>query len=304
VTVTASYLSWGLFPLFFASLRRVEVWEVVSFRVIGMTLVLTLVWLVQRGPRRRPLSFRGTAPSFRDQARGNWFLLLGAAAAIGTVWWVYSYGVVSERAIDVSLGYFACPFVGLLLAGAFERETISRLSWIAGGLGVVALAVSGVLMGEVPWVALTISTAFALYSLFKKRLGQRGVADFTSLYVEGIALVPVSAASLMVIGAGSGLSVGRPGFGVETVLLVIAGPLTLLPLWWFSMGVRRLRLGFSSTLQFVNPAMQLLVATLLLHEPMTLARWIAMTLIWLALACMIADAARIRHRPRGPAGGR
>ncbi len=86
--------------------------------------------------------------------------------------------------------------------------------------------------------------------------------------------------------AGNGLR-GDGAFGrtfVDSLLLVLCGPITATPLILFSFAARQLRLATVGLLQYVNPTLQFLVATLVFAEPFTRWHAVAFPMIWSALA--------------------
>ena len=71
--------------------------------------------------------------------------------------------------------------------------------------------------------------------------------------------------------------------------LVGAGALTMIPLIMFASAARGLTLGTMGFLQYLGPTLQLLVAVFIFHETVPTFRWIAMGVVWVALACLSAD---------------
>jgi chloramphenicol-sensitive protein RarD len=74
------------------------------------------------------------------------------------------------------------------------------------------------------------------------------------------------------------------------MLLLAAGPVTVLPLLLFLDATRRLRLSTVGLIQYLTPTFQFLLAVLLYHEPFTPVHLGAFCFIWLALAIYSADA--------------
>ncbi len=78
------------------------------------------------------------------------------------------------------------------------------------------------------------------------------------------------------------------------MLLVLAGPITAIPLLLFAGAVARLPLSSLGFLQYVSPSMQFLLAVLVYGEPFGATQAGAFGLIWLALAVFAAHTLR-RH---------
>jgi len=76
------------------------------------------------------------------------------------------------------------------------------------------------------------------------------------------------------------------------VLLMVSGVLTAGPLMLFAYAVPRLRLGTVGLMQYLNPSLQFLVATLIVGEALTPWHALAFALIWAGLAVYSLDALR------------
>ena len=72
-------------------------------------------------------------------------------------------------------------------------------------------------------------------------------------------------------------------------LLVLAGPLTALPLLFFALAARRLRLSTIGIMQFIAPSLQFLMG-LVFGERLTVPHAICFLLIWVAVLVFSADA--------------
>jgi len=91
-----------------------------------------------------------------------------------------------------------------------------------------------------------------------------------------------------------------------TVLLVLGGPLTAIPLVLFAVGARRIPYSTVGLLQYIGPTIQLMLGVLVYHEPFSGPRFTGFAIIWLALAIYVVDG-MWRSRALSPppvAGGR
>jgi chloramphenicol-sensitive protein RarD len=71
--------------------------------------------------------------------------------------------------------------------------------------------------------------------------------------------------------------------------LLLAGPLTAIPLLLFAAGARRIPLATMGLLQYISPSLQMLLGVWLYGEPFEPARAIGFYLIWAALAVYSAE---------------
>jgi chloramphenicol-sensitive protein RarD len=272
-----AFVSWGLFPLFFPLLLPAGSFEVLAHRIVWSAASLFLVLVVARrlGDLRR-LGVRA------------WFQLLAASVLISINWGVYIWAVTHGHVVDAALGYFINPLVTVALGVLVFRERIGRWQLFALLLAVVAVVILIVEVGAPPYVAVGLAASFALYGLVKKVV----VADpRVSVAVETLLALPLAGGYLIVLavlGQGHFLHYGTG----HAVLLMLAGPVTAIPLLFFAAAAQRLPLITIGLLFYLNPAMQMALGVLIGHEPMPVGRWIGFALIWVALVVMTIDALR------------
>jgi chloramphenicol-sensitive protein RarD len=71
--------------------------------------------------------------------------------------------------------------------------------------------------------------------------------------------------------------------------LLLAGPLTAVPLLLFAAGARRIPMATLGILQYISPSLQMLLGVWLYGEAFNPARAIGFYLIWLALVVYSLD---------------
>ena len=76
----------------------------------------------------------------------------------------------------------------------------------------------------------------------------------------------------------------------HTALLLLAGPVTAIPLLLFAAAAQRLPMVTLGLLFYLNPGLQMAWGVFIGHEPMPVGRWLGFALIWVALAVFTADA--------------
>jgi chloramphenicol-sensitive protein RarD len=286
----AAYGWWGFFPLYVKLLHPAGSLEILAHRIVWSVVFLALVLLLAR--RRFAVPPGGWADGRVAVRR-----LLGIAAAAALIsvnWGVFIYGVNSDRVVEASLGYFINPLVTVMLAVLVLRERLRGAQWVALGIGAVAVGVITVDYGRLPYIALTLAASFGLYGLVKKTLGLPAV---DGLFAETLLLAAPALAVLWWLSEQGTLSFGAVSLG-HTALLVGAGTATSVPLLLFAGAANRIPLSALGILQYLGPAVQFLLAVLVLGEPMPAVRLIGFGLVWCALAIFTADMLRdARRRP-------
>lgn len=278
----ASFVLWGLMPLYWHLLKAVPSLQIVAHRIIWSALLVAawLLWKQGRGWLRAALS----------RPRAAWMLGL-SGLLIGFNWSLYIWAVNAGHVVETSLGYFINPLLNVVIGVLFLHERLNRVQW-----GSVALAATGVLWltfnyGSFPWIALALALSFGLYGLIRKLVAIDAV---DGLGVESVYLF-LPALALMLWGElhGSGgfiASAGAGGWGWGLgVLLVVGGALTALPLIGFAYAVRRIPLSAVGLLQYIAPTLQFLLGVLVFHETFDRDRAIGFVFIWAALAMYALD---------------
>ena len=288
-----AYLLWGLFPIYFLALAPTGPWEVVAWRILlSFVFCLVLLTVMRTWPRLWAI--------VKQPRLMAWTAVAGVLIYVN--WQTYLVGTLTGHVIEASLGYFINPIVTVLLGVLVLRERISTTQWVAIGIAGIAVVVIVIAYGSVPWIALLLAASFGLYGLVKKRIGT-DVDAVSGLTLESLWLLPVAAVELVVVGVTSGLTIGATG-PVHTVLVLLAGVVTAVPLLMFAAGARRIPLTVVGLLQFLTPILQFLVGIAVLHEPMPFARWIGFGLVWVALLVLTVDSLRASRRGESTAAAR
>jgi len=275
----AAYALWGLFPLFWPLLDPASALEVLAHRVLWSLLVVAA--LLQAG--------RTWA---RVRVTGTQFLRLSVASVLLAVnWGTYIYGVDSGQVVETSLGYFVNPLVSVGLGVLVLGERLRVAQKLAIGVAALAVVVLSVGSGRPPWLALVLAFSFGFYGLLKK---QAGVGAVASLAVETAVLSPLAVAYVVVIGITGASTFSSHGVG-HASLLATAGLVTAIPLLAFGAAATRVPLTTLGVLQYLAPTIQLVIGTVLRHEPFGFARMAGFALVWVALVVFTIDLVRQRR---------
>ena len=277
-----AYLLWGLLPLYFMPLRGVDAGEVVANRVVwSLALLFAIVAVTRRGAR---LWLALTTPATLR-------LLAASAAMISINWLVYIWAVQHHHVLEASLGYFLNPLVNVVLGVVVLREKLTRPQ-----LAAVALAGAGVLVlasqaAAGLWISLVLALSFGLYGLIRKVAPVESVEGLT---VETLILTPVALGYMTWLASYGGLALAG-GNTLVTVLLLLAGIVTAIPLLLFAAGARRLPYSVIGLLQYLAPTIQFGLAITLFGEVVTTAHLICFALIWAGLAVFVVGSLRARR---------
>ena len=272
----AAYGFWGVNPIYFKLVSHVPALEVVAHRVIwSLLLVGLLVLLARRG--------RALLDALRD--RRTLLLLALSTLIISVNWLIYIWAIYIDRVLETSLGYYINPLVSVLLGVAVLGERLTRLQMAAVVLAALGVANLAIGIGGLPWIALSLAFTFGIYGLIRKTVK---VGSVDGLLVETALLLPVALAFLgylAVLGTGSFATLDR----WTDLLLILAGPVTMLPLIWFTSAARRLPLSLVGFFQYIAPTCHFVLAVFVFGEPFTKAHLITFLLIWSAVALFVGQ---------------
>jgi chloramphenicol-sensitive protein RarD len=207
-------------------------------------------------------------------------MLAAASVLIAVNWLVYIWAVVQGRVMEGSLGYFINPLVNVALGVAFLGEQLQRPVKIAVALAALGVGWLTVGLGHPPWISLALAFSFGSYGLLRKIVP---VGAVLGLCVETLLLAPFALGTLAWLGIQGRLAFGSGDLRLDG-LLILAGPITALPLLLFAAAARRLPLSTLGFVQYLSPTLQLLLAVLVFGEPLDAARAGAFVFIWLGLA--------------------
>lgn len=278
-----AYGLWGLFPIYWKWLHKVPALQLIGHRIIWSFVALTIVLAVMRQWR-----------AFRVEALKPRVLRLYVLAAvfIGINWFVYMWAVNEGFIVETSLGYFINPLLNVLMGVIILHEKLRPAQWIPIGLAAAGVVYLTLLYGSLPWIALTLAFSFGLYGLVKK------LAPLGSLYgltlETGVLLVPMLLYLIFaeINGQGAFLHTDL----ASNLLMIGAGPVTVIPLLMFASAVRRVPLSTMGILQYIAPTLQFLLGVLVYGEAFSSAQFIGFGLVWLALIVFTVENVWQRRR--------
>ncbi len=283
----AAYGSWGIAPIYFKLMQTVPAIEILAHRVVwSFLLTLILIGLLRK---RRALT---TAL----RSRRVKLTLLASTVLIGFNWGLFIWSVNSGNLLSASLGYYINPLINIFLGVLFLGERLDRVRTLAASLCAAAVMFEIVRFGSLPWVALGLACSFGLYGLVRKRLA---VDSFTGMALETGLLLPLAIGYLLLSSSPStDLTNNSTSLNL---LLLAAGPVTMLPLLCFTAAANRISLTALGFFQYIAPTGMLLLAVFVFGEALSSGTLITFGLIWAALALVSFDSVKRLRSARAAA---
>jgi len=278
ITGLIAYTLWGFMPIYFKFVAAVAVSEVLAHRIVWAVPFGALIILARRQwPEvKRALTHRVML-----------FWLCVAAIFIAVNWLMYIIAVQRNQVFQASLGYYINPLMYVVVGVLFLGEKLRRLqiaAVLSATMGVLILTFSG---GRFPAIALTLAVSFTIYGVIRKKVV---IGGMPGLFVETLVLSPIALIWLLWLMHTGRASFSSGGVGMSALLL-LAGPLTVIPLLCFALAARRLQLTTIGFMQFIAPTLHFLVG-LSYGEQLTTPHLICFALIWIAVGLFSADALR------------
>ncbi len=269
ITGIATFMMWGLFPIYFKLLENVPAIEVLAHRVVWSLLFLFMI-IAYRKRIKNIIRYTGNKKLMRA--------LFLTGVLIASNWGIYIYAVSTDRILYASLGYLINPLFSILLGAIFLKEKLSRPTKISICLVVVAIANEMYALGEIPFISLLLPGTFAIYGLLKKQIQ---IAAIDGLFFETMLIFPLAIIYLSFLGiSGNGaFSFSKTGF-----LLAFSGIVTVLPLITFNFAAVHLKLQTIGFLQYISPIIAVLLAVFVYGEHLEMHKIISFAIILAGLA--------------------
>ena len=281
VIALIAFFIWGGFPLYFKQLSSYDAAEIIGHRIIWTFLCLLIVLVVTKRWQ--------WIDTLKNNPRWIAFSFI-SGLIIGSNWLTYVWAINNDRILEASLGYFIGPLVGVALSMILFKERLRTLQWVAIGFALLSVVIQVVMMGNLPWLSLILAFSFSTYGTIQR---QTPLTAVDAMFVETAMLVPICLGWFWQADvASSQLSFW---FSANIWLLMLAGPITLIPLLLFNKSTKLVAYSLLSFMNYLTPTFIFFLAVFYYNEPFDLHRLAVFGLIWLGLLLFSIDL--WRHRP-------
>ncbi len=266
-----AYTIWSILPLYMKLMDHMPAWEIVPHRILwSLPLAALVIW------------WRGLAGDIVAAVSSPRMLGLAfvTAALITVNWGVYVWAVTSGRALETALGYYINPLFSVFLASVLVGEKLNRVQMFAICFAALAVGILTYENGKLPWVSLAVAFTWGFYAYFKKT---QAIGPQQGFFLE-VLILTLPSIAMMIWFAKSGTSHFIETGWQDTALLVGTSLFTAVPLIFYAMGAKLLRLTTIAIMQYSAPTMIFLIAVFVFKEPFSVYKLSAFVLIWTALA--------------------
>ncbi len=268
---TASYVLWGLLPLYWKLVETVPHIQVLGHRIFWSFVFMVIIVVITGGWK--------TIVAIAANRR-KLLLMFLCGIIISLNWYVYIYAINTDQVIEASMGYFINPLVVVLLGVLVFKEKLSKWQITA-----LVLAAAGVLLvalqyARFPWIALALAGTFATYGLIKKIIM---VHPITGLTLETLIVSPIALFYLLSLEVAGTGAMGSSGWGL-VLLLAGTGAVTSTPLLLYAKGIENTTFSMMGFLQYIAPSINLFLGVVVFREYFSLYHFLSFCLIWAGLA--------------------
>ena len=214
------------------------------------------------------------------------FIPLISGILIFVNWGVWIYAVSKDKIIDASFGYFIMPIISVFLGNFFFNEPITKKGKIS--ILLVIISVCYLLITDftsIPWVGLIVALSWSFYNLLRKKIN---VETDVGLFIESLYILPfvLVAFYFITINNYNDFSLSEPSI---MLLLMLAGPMTVIPLFLYVRGVELAGLGPAGMIFYITPTFQFLLGFFIYNEQFNINQLVSFILIWIAVFIYLKD---------------
>ena len=274
---TIGSLWWGLLgTYFFQYISYAGTVEVVVHRSLWTCIILFLTTIYfKKWPHFKKIFLN----------KKNLFILFITSILILANWTTWIYAVSTNRIIDASYGYFIFPILNVFLGFLFFKEAMNKKRMIS----IIIVILSSIFLlfnfESFPWVGIFVAIFWSVYNLLRKKID---VDTDIGLFIESLFALPLALVFLYFIFQNNfnNFSANEP---LSIFLLFLAGPMTVIPLFFYIKGLEKAGLGTSGMIFFITPTSQFLLGYLYFNEPFSPEKLISFIFIWIAVFIYMRD---------------
>ena len=205
---------------------------------------------------------------------------------IFTNWAVWIYAVATERIIDASFGYFIMPIISVLLGYIFFKEDLNKKRIFSIILVLISILILIFFnLKSLPWVGLIVALSWAFYNLVRKEIN---IDTDLGLLIESLFIFPFALIVfyLIIKNGSNDFSFNKPGL---SLFLILAGPMTVIPLFLYVRGVELIGLGATGMIFYITPTLQFILGYFYYNEEFSLVKFVSFIIIWIAVIIYLKD---------------
>ena len=138
---------------------------------------------------------------------------------------------------------------------------------------------------SLPWVGLVVAISWAFYNLIRKKID---VDTDVGLLIESLYILPFALIVFyFIIEKGlNDFSLTNPSL---SLFFILAGPMTVIPLFLYVRGVELIGLGPTGMIFYITPTLQFILGYFYYHEQFSMIKFLSFIIIWIAVVIYLKD---------------
>jgi len=201
-------------------------------------------------------------------------------------WSVWIYAVATDRIIDASFGYFIMPILSVFLGYIFFKEKLNKKRIFSISLVLISIILLILFsIKTLPWVGIIVGLSWGFYNLIRKKIN---VDTDIGLLIESLFILPFALFAFYLVYRNglNDFSVSNPSL---SLLILLAGPMTVIPLFLYVRGVELSGLGPAGMIFYITPTLQFLLGYFYYNEDFSLPKFVSFIFIWIAVIIYLKD---------------
>ncbi len=214
------------------------------------------------------------------------FFLFISGFLIFINWAVWIYAVATNRIIDASFGYFIMPIISVLLGYIFFKENLNKKKIIS--ILLVLFSIFYLIffnLKSLPYLGLVVALSWAFYNLVRKQIN---VDTDIGLLIESLYILPFAVVSFYLISMNGFNDFNFSNIGLS-LFLILAGPMTVIPLFLYVRGVELIGLGPTGMIFYITPTLQFILGYFYYNEAFSVTKFVSFIIIWIAVIIYLKD---------------
>ena len=212
-------------------------------------------------------------------------ILLITSILIFGNWSIWIYAVATNRIIDASFGYFIFPIISVFFGFLFFNEKLNKKRIISISLVIISTIYLFFNLNSFPWIGFSVAFLWSIYNLLRKKIN---VDTDIGLFIESLFIFPIAIVIFYFIFQNNmnDFTLSNPSL---MPLLILAGPMTVIPLFLYVKGVELSGLGPTGMIFFLAPTGQFLLGFFYYNEPFSMQKLISFIIIWISVSIYLKD---------------
>ncbi len=269
---------WGFIGvIYFKSITYIGHIELVVHRCLWSTVTLILTTI-----------FFSKWHNFFEilKSKKNLIYLFFSGCLIFINWAAWIYAIATNRIIDASFGYFIMPILSVMLGYIFFKEVLNKKRIFSIILVIISIFYLIIMsFKSLPWLGLVVAFSWGFYNLLRKKIN---VDTDVGLLIESLFILPFAIVAFYLISV-----YGFNDFKIEDppmmLLIFLAGPMTVIPLFLYVRGVELCGLGPTGMIFYITPTLQFLLGFFYYDEVFSLNKLVSFIFIWIAVIVYLKD---------------